>query len=77
MTTDSYLDLLIAVFSLLAALFWFRSSRVRFQFGWDMDQENQKSANKLSFWNMLAAIFAGLAALVASAKYFLGFAISM
>lgn len=62
-------DQLVAALSLGAAVLWFLSARVNFQFGYDMDAELVKSAKKAGRWNCWAATLSGLAALVAAVKY--------
>jgi len=59
------------VFASLSAIFWFLSSRVKFKFGFDMDEHLNKTMVKASKLNSWAATFTALAVLSQAISMFI------
>jgi hypothetical protein len=65
-----WFDYLSALFAAISAFFWVLSARVRFPFGFDMDQELHAAAAKAGKLNATAAVLAALAAVLPAMKTF-------
>lgn len=69
--TTLLISLAAILFASLSALFWALSARIKFKFGFDMDQELNESMKKSSTLNGWAAAFTALAALCQSTSMFI------
>lgn len=58
---DVYLSIAAIIFAFASAWFWFLSSRIKFQFGHDMDAHLNETMVKVSKLNACAATFTALA----------------
>lgn len=68
MMQEMHFDFLTAFLAVISAYLWARSSRVEFNFGFDMGQHNNDAMKTASKLNARAAAFAAVAAVVQAAK---------
>lgn len=65
---QGWFDLASAIFALLSAVYWVKSARVEFPYGYDMDLELREAARKAGRLNAVAASLAAVAAVLPALK---------